>query len=256
SFNATAFFLVMALPALALDNGLMRTPPMGWMSWERFRSNVHCVNDPKNCIRYFYRLAEDGWKNLGYNYLIIDDCWSFILRDNGGRLLLDMFRFSLGILKLARYIHDCGLKLGIYANLGTHMCFGFPDTTLDKIELHTQTFASWGVDMLKFDGLDECQYDLWEYICCFMLYPLVSKALNATECPIAYSCSWPVYRGGLPPSVNYTLLGEICSLCRNYEDIKDSWDSVLRIVDWFFNNICNDGTKALWRPLSLRPPAR
>lgn len=36
--------------------------------------------------------------------------------------------------------------------------------------------------------------------------------------------------------VNYTLLGEICNLWRNYDDIEDSWESVLGIVDWFFQN--------------------
>ena len=35
----------------ALDNGLALTPPMGWMSWERFRCNTDCENDPLNCIR-------------------------------------------------------------------------------------------------------------------------------------------------------------------------------------------------------------
>ena len=36
--------------------------------------------------------------------------------------------------------------------------------------------------------------------------------------------------------VNYTLLGEICNLWRNYDDIQDSWDSVQDITDWFFDN--------------------
>lgn len=35
----------------ALENGLARTPPMGWLSWERFRCNTDCVGDPENCIR-------------------------------------------------------------------------------------------------------------------------------------------------------------------------------------------------------------
>ena len=35
----------------ALENGLARTPPMGWLAWERFRCNIDCVNDPENCIR-------------------------------------------------------------------------------------------------------------------------------------------------------------------------------------------------------------
>ena len=36
--------------AAALENGAARTPPMGWMSWERFRCNTNCSADPDNCI--------------------------------------------------------------------------------------------------------------------------------------------------------------------------------------------------------------
>lgn len=36
---------------VALDNGLLKTPPMGWMAWERFRCDIACIDDPKNCIR-------------------------------------------------------------------------------------------------------------------------------------------------------------------------------------------------------------
>ena len=36
----------------SLDNGLVRTPPMGWLSWERFRCNIDCEGDPENCIRF------------------------------------------------------------------------------------------------------------------------------------------------------------------------------------------------------------
>ena len=38
--------------AHALNNGLALTPPMGWLSTERFRCNTDCLNDPENCIRY------------------------------------------------------------------------------------------------------------------------------------------------------------------------------------------------------------
>nr|CAD7605938.1 unnamed protein product [Timema genevievae] len=42
----------------ALENGLVRTPPMGWLSWERFRCNTDCKNDPDNCIRPDGTLSE------------------------------------------------------------------------------------------------------------------------------------------------------------------------------------------------------
>lgn len=209
---------------------------MGWLAWERYRCDTDCKNDPDNCIseKLFMdmadRLAEDGWRELGYVYVNIDDCWSSMQRDGRGRLQADPTRFPGGIAKLARYVHDRGLKLGIYGDMGTHTCGGYPGTTLDKVQIDAQTFAEWGIDMLKLDGC----YSNSTYQ--EQGYPMMSKALNATGRPIGYSCSWPAYQGGLPPKVNYTVLGEICNLWRNYADIEDSWDSVLSIVDWFFNN--------------------
>lgn len=64
----------------------------------------------------------------------------------------DLNRFPSGIPKLARYVHDRGLKLGIYGDLGNYTCAGYPGTTLDKIEIDAQTFADWEIDMLKLDG--------------------------------------------------------------------------------------------------------
>ncbi|XP_034143784.1 alpha-N-acetylgalactosaminidase [Esox lucius] len=234
---AVAFcVLAITVPIFTLDNGLMRTPPMGWLAWERYRCDIDCQNDPKNCISEALfrdmadRLSEDGWRELGYVYINIDDCWASMDRDANGRLQADPKRFPSGIPHLAQYIHDRGLKLGIYGDMGTHTCGGYPGTTLDDITTDAQTFADWEVDMLKFDG---CYSNAKEQE---KGYPAMSKALNATGRPIAYSCSWPAYQGGLPPKVNYTQLGEICNLWRNYGDIQDSWSSVLTIADWFFNN--------------------
>ena len=54
------FFLVFIILSIqhikCLDNGLALTPPMGWLSWERFRCNIDCKDDPDNCIRYPYRI--------------------------------------------------------------------------------------------------------------------------------------------------------------------------------------------------------
>ncbi|XP_067998680.1 alpha-N-acetylgalactosaminidase isoform X2 [Melanerpes formicivorus] len=176
------------------------------------------------------RLAEDGWRDLGYKHINIDDCWSAKHRDASGRLVPDPERFPSGIKALADYVHARGLKLGIYGDLGTLTCGGYPGTTLDYVQLDAQTFAEWGVDMLKLDGCYSSAEEQAEG------YPEMAKALNATGRPIVYSCSWPAYQGGLPPQVNYTILAEICNLWRNYGDIEDSWSSVLSILDWFSAN--------------------
>lgn len=71
---ALGVLLGLAAPSSSLDNGLMRTPPMGWVSWQRFRCNTDCRDDPDNCIRWGMRagdsqgpvyLYEHGWKAAG-----------------------------------------------------------------------------------------------------------------------------------------------------------------------------------------------
>lgn len=52
------------------------------------------------------RLAEDGWRELGYEYVNIDDCWSAKQRDAEGRLVPDPERFPRGIKALADYVSD------------------------------------------------------------------------------------------------------------------------------------------------------
>ncbi|XP_053550430.1 alpha-N-acetylgalactosaminidase [Bombina bombina] len=220
----------------SLDNGLVRTPPMGWMTWERFRCNTDCMNDPDNCISEYLirsiadKMVDDGWRDLGYVYVSIDDCWAQKKRDANGRLQPDPERFPSGMKALADYVHSKGLKLGIYGDMGNYTCMGYPGTTLENIKVDADTFASWEVDMLKFDGCYSNAVDK------AIGYPKMSAALNATGRPILYSCSWPAYEGGLPPQVNYTLLGNICNMWRNYDDIQDSWDSVLGIIKWYGKN--------------------
>lgn len=48
-------------------------------------------------------------------------------------------------------MHSKGLKLGIYADVGKKTCAGYPGS-LGYYETDAQTFADWGVDLLKFDG--------------------------------------------------------------------------------------------------------
>ncbi|XP_053132886.1 alpha-N-acetylgalactosaminidase-like isoform X2 [Hemicordylus capensis] len=173
------------------------------------------------------RMAEDGWKQLGYEYINLDDCWEAEERDAQGRLQADPQRFPSGIKALADYVHAKGLKFGIYSDMGTATCEGFPGTTLANIETDAKTFAAWGVDLLKLDGCFSNSSVRAEG------FPKMSVALNKTGRPIAFACSWPAYDGGLPPKVDYNLLGKYCNLWRNYVDIQDSWTSLSHIFEWY-----------------------
>ncbi len=105
-----AFTAVAVACVSSLENGLARTPPMGWLAWERFRCNTDCVNDPEHCIseHLFKTMADlvvsEGYRAVGYNYINIDDCWLARERDRFGRLQPDPLRFPSGIKALADYV--------------------------------------------------------------------------------------------------------------------------------------------------------
>src|SRR2546427_7383745 len=97
----------------ALDNGLARTPPMGWNSWNHFGCNVseQLIKETADAI------VASGMRDAGYRYVVIDDCWE-VARDAAGALVADSTRFPHGIKTLADYVHAKGLGFGIYTDAG------------------------------------------------------------------------------------------------------------------------------------------
>ncbi|RWS18504.1 uncharacterized protein B4U80_08571, partial [Leptotrombidium deliense] len=183
-----AFFLICVFGlANGLDNGLARTPPMGWLSWTRYTCELDCNTYPDECIsERLYKITADlmvseGYKDVGYEYVNIDDCWSEMQRDPKSKQLVpDRKRFPSGIKALADYVHSKGLKFGIYTDMGTKTCAGYPallnesSSGGDYITLDAATYANWGVDSLKVDGCnaDATQFD--------SLFPKLTMALNKT----------------------------------------------------------------------------
>ncbi|XP_063228577.1 alpha-N-acetylgalactosaminidase [Bacillus rossius redtenbacheri] len=215
---------------LALDNGLALTPPMGFMSWERYRCIVDCVNYPNECIseKLFKKVADlivsEGYADVGYEYVIIDDCWPAHQRDAEGKLQPNATRFPSGLKHLSDYIHSKGLKFGLYEDYGNYTCGGYPGV-LGHLETDANSFAAWGVDYVKLDGCYAKYADMQEGYIEFGNY------LNKTGRPMVYSCSWPAYMNAT--QVDYEVLQKTCNSWRNYDDIADSWGSVVAIMNWF-----------------------
>jgi len=67
-------------------------------------------------------------------------------------------------------MHARGLKLGLYADVGTRTCAGYPGS-LHHIDIDIASFAEWGVDMLKVDGCNARVTD-YEYGTDQVTYPL------------------------------------------------------------------------------------
>lgn len=211
-------------------NGLSKTPPMGWMSWERFRCQTDCATHPAECINEkLYQqmasvMASEGYLDAGYHTVSIDDCWESKQRTSDGELQPDPERFPSGLKALGDYMHKLGVKFGIYSDMGTHTCGGYPGSEGYE-EKDANTFASWGVDYLKLDG---CYNNGPGYE---SGYPKMGMALQKTGRDIVYSCSWPAYLGDnetAKPFDRMILSG--CNLWRNWHDINNEWSSVASII--------------------------
>src|SRR5438876_8025041 len=122
--------------ALAVGNGLARTPPMGWNSWNHFGCNVseQLIKETADAI------VASGMRDAGYRYVVIDDCWE-VARDAAGTLVADSTRFPHGIKALADYVHAKGLGFGIYTDAGTNTCQRRPGTYGHE-EQDARTFAA------------------------------------------------------------------------------------------------------------------
>ncbi len=67
-------------------------------------------------------------------------------------------------------------------------------------------------------------------------YPAIGSALAKSGRNMLYSCSWPDYVRLSGQNPNYTAVAQNCNIWRNFDDIQDSWASVLSIIEYFGNN--------------------
>ncbi|KAB1212971.1 Alpha-galactosidase [Morella rubra] len=134
-----------------LGNGLGKTPPMGWNSWNHFQ----CKIEEKLIRETADAMVSTGLAKLGYKYINLDDCWAELRRDFKGNLLPNARTFPSGIKALADYVHSKGLKLGIYSDAGNQTCSRTMPGSLGFEERDAKTFASWGIDYLKYDNCND-----------------------------------------------------------------------------------------------------
>lgn len=128
------------------NNSVSSSPIMGWSSWNTLRNHI----DEETIVETAKALKESGLADAGYEYINLDDCWQSSMRDNDGRLQSDLESFPSGIAELCKQINSLGLKLGIYSSNGTLTCEDLP-ASLGNEALDAKTFASWGVEFVKYD---------------------------------------------------------------------------------------------------------
>jgi alpha-galactosidase len=153
---------------------------MGFNDWNAYGCNVS-----ESLIKSTAQaMHTNGMQAAGYTYVNIDDCWLTHSRDSSGHLVPDPAKFPDGIKGTADYVHSLGLKLGIYEDAGTATCAGYPGS-LGHETTDAQSFASWGVDYLKYDNCNN------NGVPAQTRYTAMRDALAATGRPILYSlCNW------------------------------------------------------------------
>ncbi len=194
---------------------LAMTPPMGWNSWNTFTWDIN-----ENLILEVADVfVKEGYKDAGYEYIVIDDCWSLRERDENGNLVPDPEKFPSGMKALADYIHSKGLKFGIYSCAGTHTCAGYPGSFEHEFK-DAALFAEWGVDYLKYDYCFKPRNISGE-----LLYKRMSLALRNSGRDILFSaCNWGA------DNVHHWIRESGAHMYRSTGDIQDSWESIKNIA--------------------------
>jgi alpha-galactosidase len=178
---AAALVIVSAttLSAQKFD-GLARTPPMGWNSWNTFQSNISedLVKGVADAMK------KNGMLDAGYTYIVLDDCWMLRQRDKKGDLVADPEKFPNGMKHLADYVHSQGYKFGVYNCAGSQTCAGYPGSMGHEYQ-DALLYASFGVDYLKYDWCNTGTRNAQE------AYATMRDALYAAGRPVVFSmCEW------------------------------------------------------------------
>jgi alpha-galactosidase len=197
---------------------LAATPPMGWSSWNAFG----CAVTEQVVRAQADALVATGMRDLGYQYVNVDDCWMAPERGADGSLQADPLRFPSGIPALAEYVHGLGLKLGVYSSPGATTCMGSatPDGgtipnpgSFGHEGQDAWTFAAWKVDYLKYDRCSAPESHAEER------FAAMQAALEVTGRPIVYS----INPSGAPHAKAWSAYA---NLWRTTDDVAPLWQDV------------------------------
>jgi len=230
-----ALFLLLILASINIQSqkfeGLAKTPPLGWNSWNTFATDINeqLVKDIAD------KFVELGLKDAGYEYIVLDDGWMAKERDANGNLIADPIKFPNGMKALADYIHSKGLKFGLYNCAGSKTCAGYPGSRGYEYQ-DARSYASWNVDFLKYDWCNTGKINAES------AYITMRDALKAAERPIVFSiCEW----GDNQP---WKWGKDVGHLWRVTGDIINCWDCEVGHGSW--------SSWGIWKIINMRKDIR
>lgn len=214
---------------IVVGDTLALTPPMGWNSWNCFA----CAVDDEKVRSAAEAMVKSGLIQHGWSYINIDDCWE-IKPETDDPQLMGEPRDAHGMINtnqkfpdmraLGDFIHQHGLKMGIYSSPGPLTCAGFTASYQHEAK-DARQYANWGVDYLKYDwcsygriAKDQSRAELMRP------YQVMRAALNQVDRDIVFSlCQYGmgnVWEWG-------ESVGGNC--WRTTGDIVDTWESLSAI---------------------------
>ncbi|TFK33044.1 glycoside hydrolase family 27 protein [Crucibulum laeve] len=213
--------------AFALNNGVGLTPAMGWNPYNAFL----CTTTETQYRAAAQSLISLGLSTLGYKYVNLDCGWQGKTRNSTGGFTWDTSTIPSGIPALSTFVHNLGLKFGVYSDGGVFACDFVGGTahylgSLGHETSDANSFASWGADYLKYDNCYAVNStDFVDFNPPISThYTAMRDALAATKRPIVFSiCEWGVQDPARWPA----------STVGNSNDIGPpvSWDNLFRIIN-------------------------
>jgi len=209
---------------------LAPTPPMGWANW----NSLGCNYDESTIRAIADSLVSSGMRDAGYRYLIIQEC---IVpaghRAADGSFIPDPKKFPHGIPALVDYIHQKGLKAGIYTDVGPLTCAGYEGSFNHEVQ-DARTFASWGIDLIEEDFCHKP-----EGFTAPQLYSKMRDAIAHTGRPMVfYICNWGA-------ESTWTWAPRIGDVWRSTGDVGDpgraEWSRILSNFDLNAQHSSSDG---------------
>lgn len=208
------------------EQPLAATPPMGWNSWNQ----VRCKGLNEDVVkRAADSIVSKGLDKVGYRYVVVDDCWQAPARDASGELVANSTTFPHGLEALVDYVHDKGLKFGLYLVPGSKTCAMIWDRyeadgigSLGHERQDAQMLDRVGVDYLKYDW---CRADTNDHLDRVAAFTKMRDELKRLKRPIVYSIS---EYGQTKP---WTWAPDLAHLWRTTGDIAPNWRSIVSIIN-------------------------
>ncbi|WP_211188411.1 glycoside hydrolase family 27 protein [Gordonia asplenii] len=208
--------------------GVAPTPPLGWNSWQPYGCGVTEAQVKAQADA----LVSTGLRDAGYRYVVVDDCWNASTRTKDGALQSDSTRFPDGMSSLGEYLHQRGLKFGLYVGASDKTCTQYqgqyPGATGSRgvEQRDAATLAWWGVDYIKADWCSS-NGDHDDQVAAFTAW---RDAVRATGRPMVLSINPNSGVSGMPPGQRFDW-GGVATMTRITNDIAASFASVLGIAD-------------------------